>query len=314
MRRAAFVATIAAAGASPAAAQTATKLTVGVNGSDDVSPLLWAKTSGMFARAGLDVAIQKFSSGSVAVAALVGGSLDVVRASLPPLISAHSRGLAVQLIAPADLALAGAPTEGIVVAKSSTITTGKELNGATLPVPAVHSFNEIATRAWIDASGGDSRTVRFIEIPISSIVPAIEAGRVPAGMVTDPFLKDALAADRVRVIGRPGGAIGKRYLITAYVAMGPYIAAHRDAVGAFARTLAAADDYTTAHHAEVLAAVAPFWGISAAAISDMPAQPYTSVLDPRDIQPLIDVAARYGVIPERFPAEAMIAPGLMRSN
>lgn len=310
----ALIAAGCAASALPAAGQAPAKLGVGVNGSDDVTPLLWAKTSGMFTRAGLDVDIGKFGSGSIALAALIGGSLDIVRASLPPVISAHSRGIPVQLIAPGELALPSDPTEGIVALKSSPVTNGKQLAGATMPVPALHSFNEMASRAWIDATGGDSKSVHFIEVPISSIVPAIEAGRVAAGMVTDPFLKDGLAAGRIKVIGHPNEAIAKRFLITAYVAMAPFIAAHREAVSTFTRVLAQAAVYATAHHAEVVAAVAPFWGLNASVISGMATAQVAPTLDPKDIQPLVDAAARYGVIPEGFAADAMIAPGIGRGT
>jgi hypothetical protein len=34
--------------------------------------------------------------------------------------------------------------------------------------------------------------------------------------------------------------------------------------------------------------------------------PYAETLDPKEIQPLIDVAAHYGAIPSSFPASAMI--------
>jgi NitT/TauT family transport system substrate-binding protein len=318
MRRVDIVRVLVAAGcvvpARRARGQVPAKLNVGVNGSDDVTPLLWAKTSGMFTRAGLDVDIQKFGSGSIALSALIGGSLDIVRASLPPVISAHSRGIPVQLIAPGDLSMPGDPTEGIVALKSSTVTSGKQLSGATMPVPALHSFNEMASRAWIDATGGDSKSVHFIEIPISAIVPAIEAGRVAAGMVTDPFLKDGLTAGRIKVIGHPNEAIAKRFLITGYAAMAPFIGGHRDAVSTFARLLAQSSVYTTAHHAEVVAAVASFWGLSAAVISGMATSQVAASLDPKDIQPLVDVAARYGVIPEGFAADALIAPGIGRGG
>jgi NitT/TauT family transport system substrate-binding protein len=316
MRRLAVISALAAAGcagsALPALGQTATKISVGVNGSDDVTPLLWGKTSGMFARAGLDVDVQKFPSSSIALAALLGGSLDIVRGSLLPLISARSRGIPVQLVAPAELAMPEDPSEGMVVAKDSPITSGKQLNGATLPVPSLHDFNEIATRAWIDTTGGDSKTVHFIELPIASIIPAIADGRVPAGMVTNPFLKDGLTAGHIKVIGRPNQAIGKSYLIVAYVTTAAFIAAHHDAASSFARVLGQSGVYTTAHHAEAVAAVAPFWGITASVIADMVTSPLATTLDPKQIQPLIDAAARYGVITKSFRAEELIAPGIAR--
>ena len=41
------------------------------------APVLWAQHSGMFAKAGLTVDIQKFTAGSAVTAAVVGGALDV---------------------------------------------------------------------------------------------------------------------------------------------------------------------------------------------------------------------------------------------
>ena len=178
-----------------------------------------------------------------------------------------------------------------------------------MPVPSIHDFHEVATRAWIDSTGGDSKTVRFIELPISAIVPAIVDGRVPAGMVTDPFYKDAVTAGRVKTIGRPNQAIAKRYLITGYVTTEAFIAAHPAAASAFAQVLDRSGAFVMTHHAEAVAAVAPFWGLSAAVISGMATSHIPPVLDAKDIQPLIDAAARYGIIPKSFPAQSMIAQG-----
>jgi NitT/TauT family transport system substrate-binding protein len=310
MRRIDILRALAATGcalpALPAGAQTLTKMSVGLNAASDISPILWAKTSGMFTRAGLDVDVQKFSSGTVAIAAVIGGSLDVARASLLPLINAYSHGIPIAILAPADLSATGSDTQAMVVPKDSPITSGKQLNGATMPVPSLGDFNTISTRSWIDATGGDSSTVKFIELPLPSIGPAVVEGRVPAAMVTNPFLSEALAQGKIKMIGRPDETIAKRFLITCYVTTKTWVAAHREAAAAFAQTLNAAATYTAAHHSEVLTAVAPFWGIPASVISAMPIQPFAHSLDPKDVQPLIDAAARYGVIPKAFPAEQMI--------
>lgn len=313
MRRIDTLRTLSAAAlmlpALPARAQTPTKISVGVNASSDISPLLWAKTSGMFEKAGLDVDIQKMTSGSAAISAVIGGSLDMARASLLPLLNARAHNVPVELVAAGDLAVAGDPTEAIVVAANSPITSGKQLNGATLPTPSLHDFNEIATRAWIDKTGGDSSTVKFIEMPISAIVPAILEARLPAGMVTDPSLKSALTAGGVKIIGRANTAIAGRYLITSYVSTTSWVDAHRAAAAAFARTLYASARYTADHHADVVNAVAPFWGLPPSVLANMPAQPEAYSLNPKELQPLIDAAARYGVIPKAFPAESMMLSG-----
>jgi len=75
VRRRNFAASLAAlavarAALQPADAQTAPfAMQLGSNAADDVTPVLWAQHSGMFAKAGLSIDIQKFTSGSAVTAA-----------------------------------------------------------------------------------------------------------------------------------------------------------------------------------------------------------------------------------------------------
>ncbi|HEV8020551.1 MAG TPA: ABC transporter substrate-binding protein [Candidatus Lustribacter sp.] len=300
--------------AGPAAAQTTTDLTtirLGTNVNNDSTPLFWAVTSGIFARAGLKVDIQKFNSGTVAIAALVGGSLDIARGSLLPLISARAHGIPIQIVAPAELSVVGDSSEGIVALKESTVTTGKDLNGATMPVPALHDFDEVSTRAWIDATGGDSKTVKFIELPSSAVLASLLAGRVKAAFLSDPFLTSAVASGRTKVIAHPNASIAPRFLITCYCSTETFVDKNRAAIRRFADALGRSATYTNAHHAEVLATVAPFWGVDPAVVNAMTPTVGASRLDPREIQPLLDAALRYGVIPAPITAKSMIAPGVI---
>ena len=176
MRRRDFAGSLAAlavarAATRPLNAQTPPfALQLGSNAADDVTPVLWAQHSGMFAKAGLAVDIQKFTSGSAVTAAVVGGALDVGKSSLLPLISARSHGVPVQLIAPAELSVGEDPSAGIIVLKDGPIKSARDLNGSTLPSPSLRDYFWIADRAWIDANGGDSKTVKFIELPISAML------------------------------------------------------------------------------------------------------------------------------------------------
>ena len=294
--------------AGPVAAQSASlALRVGTNAADDVTPLLWAKAGGLFGKAGLDVDIEKLTSGSAVTSAVIGGSLDVGRSSILPLISARSHGVAVMLVAPAELTVGEDPSGGLIVLKDSPINTGKDLNGQTLASPSLKDYFEISTRAWIDANGGDSTTTKFVELPIASDLAALLAGRIAAVGLPNPFLANALATGKVRVLGRPNTAIANRFLVTGYFALEGYIAQHRDALAKFARSLHDATVYTGAHPAETIAVVAPFWGVDPAILASMPRATEALTLDPKDVQPMIDVAARYGLIDKPFKAETMIA-------
>ena len=312
-KRSDFARTLAGAafGAStiPAAAQTAvTKLRVGTNAADNITDLLWAKVTGMFAKAGLDVDVQKMTSGAAVTAAVLGGALDIGRSSVLPLISARSRGIPVQLIAPGEMGFADDPSGAIVTLKDSTVRTGRDLNGSTLPSPALRDYFEITLRAWIDQNGGDSRTVKFVEIPVAADLAALESGRVAAAAMANPMLAAVLASGKVRLLGRPNAAIGKRFLLTGWFATESFIADNRDALAKFARTLHQATLYTQAHPAEAAAVAAPYWGLDPAIIAAMPRRPAAASLDASDLQPLIDIAVRYGVIGKALDAGALVAP------
>jgi len=301
-----------AALAAPAAAQTSdlTAIRLGTSVNDDSTPLFWAQASGMFTRAGLKVDIVKLTSGSTAISALIGGSLDVARGSLLPLISARNHGIPVQIIAPAELFVSTQASEGIVVLKESTATSGKDLNGTTMPIPALHDFDEISTRAWIDATGGDSKSVKFIELPSPAVLAALEQGRIAAAFLSNPFLTNAVASGRAKVIGEPNASIAKRFLITCYCSTETFIDKNRDAIRKLADTLGRSATYSNAHRSEIVPIIAPYWGVDPAVIAAMVPTVGAARLDPHDIQPLIDAALRYGVINTPITARSMIAPGV----
>ncbi len=300
------------AAAGPVAAQNAapTSIRLGTNANDDITPLLWAQTSGMFSRAGLKVDIQKFNSGSIAIAAVIGGSLDIARVSLLPLISARSRGISLQIVAPGEMSLSSDPTEAIITLKDAPYASGKDLNGTTMPVPALHDFDEVVTRAWIDHTGGDSKTVKFIELPSSAVLPALQQGRISAAFITNPYLTSAMQSGKVKNMGSPNEAIAKRFLVTCFCANESFIDKNRDAIRKFADTFQRSATYTNAHHAETLAIFAPFWGVDPALLSNMVTTNTATSLIPKEIQPLIDAAFRYGVIKTPIAAKSLIAPSV----
>src|SRR4051812_41351646 len=107
LRRSRFLAAsaafVAAPGAARAQTQGVTKLTVGATPSGDVVMALWAVQSGIFQKAGLDVDVQRLNNSAAIVAAVIGGSLALGRASLFSLLVARSKGLSVVLEAPSAM-------------------------------------------------------------------------------------------------------------------------------------------------------------------------------------------------------------------
>jgi NitT/TauT family transport system substrate-binding protein len=314
LRRWSLLFVLAALLVAPVAAQAPalTAIHVASNAADDITPLLYAQKTGMFAKAGLDVQIDRMNSGAAVTAAVVGGSIDIGKSSILPLINAHVHGVPLQIVAPGEMWLTAAPISGLVVKKDSPINTARDLEGKTIAVVALGDLTHTGTRAWLDQNGGNSKSVRYLELPSATALAAIGDGRIDAANVSNPVFAQMVATGQVRVIGHPSDAIAKRFLVTAFFATNAYIAKNGDAVAKFAQVVRTAAAYTNTHHAETIAMTAAFWGIDPALLSNMTRATVGSTVDPRDIQPLIEAASKYGVIENGFDARQLLAPAIAR--
>ena len=272
---------------------------------------VWAQQGGIFHKYGLDVETTLLASGAAAAAALAGGALQFARSSTLSLIEAHARGIRFIIVAPSSIYNTDAPTSGMVVAKESPIRTGRDLNGKVVSVPAIGDMDTIATSGWIDLNGGDSQTVKFLELPHHAAPAAIEAGRIAAANLPQPNLGDALKSGHCRLIGSTLDGIGKHFISTAYCCTAQFASANPDVVTRFRQALFDSAAYGNAHHDQMWPVIAQFTGVdvktvSAVAWEELPTS--DRALDPAMIQPLIDAAVKYKAIPAGFPAIQMLNP------
>ncbi len=295
-------ATVIATGGTAFSQAPPTSVRVASNPVGDVIPLLYAQNSGLFRNAGLEVTLQKATSGSAVAAALVGNAIEIGKVSAVSIITAHARGVGLAIIFPDRLHTYGAQAEtALIVAPNSPIRTGRDLNGKTISVSAIKDSTWIGARLWVDANGGDSSTVKFIELPFSAASAAVVAGRIDAGVSNDPYLKQDVTAGTVRSLGDLLGAMGAKFLETAWAASTDYIANNRDTVTRYVRAIREAQVWLNAHTGEGVELNAGFTGVDKAIVATTRTV-FATDADPRVLQPYIAASARYGVIPQAFDA------------
>jgi NitT/TauT family transport system substrate-binding protein len=158
-------------------------------------------------------------------------------------------------------------------------------------------------RAWIDKTGGDAKSVKWIEIPNSAAGAALAEHRIEATSLNEPQLSAALSNETVRVLAPSYSAISNHFAFTVFFAQPSWAAAHADVVKRFVRATYDAAQYTNAHHAETAAMMAEITKIPVAVISKMARTNASTSSDPALIQPAIDVAAKYDSIAHAFPAK-----------
>jgi NitT/TauT family transport system substrate-binding protein len=275
---------------------------------DDASmAVVFAEHLGRFRQAGLDVQISQQASGAAIAAGIVGGSYDIGKSSLPSVLSAHLRNIPFVLIAPGGLSDRKVPYGHLIVADDSGYTTAKDLNGKTLSVAALGSMDPVTISAWMDANGGDSKTVKFVEIPQTEAGAAVEAHRIAAALIIHPQVDAALATGNVRVLGDPYGAVAPSYLISGWFATADWVKAHPDVVQKFVRIVEDTAAYANAHHAETAPVLADFSKIPLPVIQKMTRAVLGTALTPALVQPVIDASVKYGALARSFPAAEVIA-------
>jgi NitT/TauT family transport system substrate-binding protein len=301
-------------GAAPRAdAQTAeiATLRIAATSEDDVTPILYAQQAGLFERAGLRVSVQRVSSGAAIAAAVVAGSYDVGKSAVLPLMNAHLKGLPLAIIAPGGVYDDKAPFAQLVVAEASPYHAAKDLNGKVFSGAAIHDIGQLASSAWIDAHGGDSSTLHFIELPQSAAGEALVAGRVDATTLLGAQLQNIMEHGQVRALGPSFGAIAPHFLFSAWFTTQDFADKHPEIVVKFSRIVAQAAAYTNAHHAQTASLIAAFTSISPATIDKMTRAICGDVVRTADIQPFIDTAAKYHFIEHGFPASDLVDPAVL---
>jgi NitT/TauT family transport system substrate-binding protein len=274
---------------------------------DTFVAVIYALRSGMFRQAGLDVQISPSSTSGAAIAASVAsGAYDIGKSSLTSLLAAHLKNIPFVLIAPGSLYDPKAPYGLMIVAKDSTIKTGKDLNGQTLAVAALNGLDQVAMSAWVDHNGGDSKSLKFVELPQPEDGPALAQHRIAASLTIRPQLDSALSSGQARVLAPAFSSIGNNFLVSAWFATSDFADAHKEAIAKFARVVEQSAAYGNAHHDVTAPLLAEVAKIPIDVITHTERGVLGTQLNVGLVQPVIDQSAKYGVLARAFPAAEII--------
>jgi NitT/TauT family transport system substrate-binding protein len=272
---------------------------------EPASSIYYAAENGFFTKAGIDVQITQNPSSPALAAAVAAGTYDVAYAPISTLAVAHSRGLPFVAITPGIETVPGEIAGAIMVPTASTAKTGKDLNGKTFGCAGLGTIAEYQPRAWIDKYGGDSTTVKFIEIPFPETIAALNAGRIDAAYLVEPFITVATRSNTVRLLATGDDAIGQNFLSTAWYSTSQWAAAHPDLVKRFVTAMVAGARWGNANQDKVVPYLVKYLKADPALAAAEHRPVFAESLIPAQIQPWINVTAKYAKFAP-FPATELI--------
>jgi NitT/TauT family transport system substrate-binding protein len=291
-----------------AGAQAAKPLTVvhiGVIPSEVAAEMFYGVDQGFFKKAGLDVQLEFFNNGGAIAAAVASGDLDLGLSDLMSVINAHARGLPFIYAAPGLLTTIKAPAIGLLAPTASAIKDAKDFDGKSVAVSGLKNIAQIAASSWIDANGGDSKTVKFIELPFPSLVPALAQGTIQASVANEPWM--TLASENGnRLIFMDKGALAPAFLLSGWVTTHDWVQKNPDTLARFVSSVHQIAVWANANQQAAAPILAKYTKSDIAVIERMHRGTFAEKFDPGYVQPVIDAAAKYGVIAAGFPATAII--------
>lgn len=172
--------------------------------------VLYALNAGIFKKYGLDVTTSvDTSSGAATFAEVLNGQLDMTVVDPMSTILAISKGLPLEIAAEGNVMSSDPSTNytGIMVKSGSGITSVSQLAGKTVAVVSLDSILQMLAQITVDAGGGDSASVKFVEVPPGEEVDAVAKGQTNAFVNVEPLLTTGEAAG-LTVLAHPPTSLG----------------------------------------------------------------------------------------------------------
>jgi NitT/TauT family transport system substrate-binding protein len=277
---------------------------------EENTPLVYAIRAGIFRRLGLDVKLTFLNNGAAVAAAVMGGTMQFGHTSAFTSILAISRNVPMKIVAPSSVYTPSYPF-GILVSKDSSIRTAAELNGKTFATPSLNDYSSLFLQAWVDQNGGNSQSLKAVELPSSAMTAALTQGRVDAVTFAGPLLAQAIGSDTVRLLAKPMASVvgrNNKLVLADYFTTTSYADANPRVVQAFVRGILEANAYVNSHHAETAPLVAEILKVDLQVVQQSDRLQFREANDPKDLQPFVDLLYKYKIVDKPLASSDLYAP------
>ncbi|WP_072806096.1 ABC transporter substrate-binding protein [Rhodococcoides yunnanense] len=274
---------------------------------------LAAEPDGPLAGHGISIEQQTVQGGPQALPLLLNGQLQITVGDPASIILAASKKTPLVIVGQAVVVSpdASKDTSAIVARDTTAITSPSDLNGKTVAVVALNSLNTLVVRNLVDKDGGDSSSVKFVELPFGQIAESISAGRVDAALLIEPFKSEAVAAG-LKIVSPAASASVPGVPQAAYITTKSFAEKNPQLIADFASSIAAANEELEADKSTVKSIALETTQLSAEQLDAMTLPTFV----PASIQlgPLEDLAGlmqQYEMLGAPFDVRSIVDPAAL---
>ncbi len=263
---------------------------------NDAALQLGAK-NGIFESHGITLQIEPGAqSGAAGVAAVLSGTIDFGTSAVTPILTAAATDVPVKIIGPETASTTqGEDFFAIVTRPDTNITSFKQLEGKVVATNALRNYLELTTRLAVEQDGGSGDEVQFLEIPFPEMLAALQAERVDAIYVVEPFVTMAKQAG-MTVVGYPSRSLGDQPLVSVYYTSATFAQERPEVLERLIAALKECQQYAEAHSDEVRQVLEESFNIPLEIASEMVLPKYVDELDLSSLQAAADAMVSAGFI------------------
>jgi NitT/TauT family transport system substrate-binding protein len=209
---------------------------------------------GIFEQHGLNVEVEHVMTGTALFSAITSGAADLATNSLTSGIVAITNGIPLKLVSQAS----NQPTEGnteVLVQADSPIESWIDLENTDVMTINLQGLFHLGTLLAVESEGGDPSLVNALPNSPTDAPPALEAGRVDAIVIQDPFLALTKQEYDFRVLGNPFSTVDYEFPVGNFWTSIETAENRPEALSRFQDALAESTEFANANPELVLEAI-----------------------------------------------------------
>ena len=283
------------------------EVTVGVIPIVDVAPIYLGDQKGFFTNRNIKLTLTPAQGGAAIVPGVVSGEFQFGFSNVISMMLAQANNVPIKIVSNGNNSTGqpGNDFGGVVVKGDSPIQSAADLAGKSVAANTLKNIVETTVRDSVRQAGADPSTVEFVELPFPDMPAALEAGRVDAVFVVEPFLTATLD-DGGRVVASSFAEVAPNLTVAVYFTSTELATSNPDLVRRFTEAMQESLAYADAHPDEVRQSLSTYTQISPEVAAKLILPKWPADINRDSMAVLGELAVTDGLIPAAPDLDALL--------
>jgi NitT/TauT family transport system substrate-binding protein len=283
------------------------KVNTGVIAIVDVAPIYLGKEKGFFSKRNIDLTLTTAQGGAAIVPAVISGQYQFGFSNTISLLLGASQNVPVKVVCNGNnsTGVDGKDFAGLFVKADSPVKSPKDLAGKTVAANTLKNIVDTSVRASVRKDGGDPAAVKFVELPFPEQVAALQAGRVDAIFVVEPFQQAAVAAGARKIASSYVDA-APNLTVAMYFTSKQLAGSNPDLVKRFTEAMKESLAYADSHPDEARDVLATYTKITPEVRAALTLPKWPADINRQSVQTLTDLASGDGLLTKKPDISALL--------